>query len=246
MAKDRESGLLELTCKHCSASLFAEDIDLEKGLATCGHCSSVYDLAGSRNQRWQQEQRPAWLRNEVPLPEKFKVEQTPSSLAISWRWFTPTLIFMAFFCVAWDSFLVFWYSTAMTEDNVPWLMVVFPVAHVAVGVGLTYYVITGFLNRTDLLVDGQALRIRHGPLPWPGRADIPRTSIDQLYAKRKTRHTKNGVRHSYQLFAILDGGRRRKLLGGRLDELEQVLYIEQEIEALLGIRDRPVPGEVER
>jgi hypothetical protein len=42
----------------------------------------------------------------------------------SWRWFTPSVIFLVFFCIAWDSFLIFWYSMAFNSKHVPWIAVV--------------------------------------------------------------------------------------------------------------------------
>ena len=50
--------------------------------------------------------------------------------------------------------------------------------------------------------------------------------------------------HRGEVHALLGSGVRRKLLTG-LEELDQALFVEQEIEAALGIRDRPMAGEVE-
>ena len=98
-------------------------------------------------------------------------------------WFHPILIFMAFFCVFWDGFIIVWYTMALAgpiKGNMMWLPLLFPLMHVAVGVGLTYYVIAGFLNSTRILIDHESVHIRHQPLPWRGNRDQPRSDIRSI------------------------------------------------------------------
>jgi hypothetical protein len=40
------------------------------------------------------------------------------------RWFTPAVLFMAFFCVFWDGFLIRWYAIALSTKRIRWLMAV--------------------------------------------------------------------------------------------------------------------------
>ncbi len=153
-------------------------------------------------------------------------------------WFSPSLIFMAFFCVVWDSFLVFWYSMAL-RAGAPWIMVVFPIAHLAVGVGLTYSTLCGFVNRTRIAVEGGRLSIGHGPLPWRGNRVLETQALDQLFCEEKI--GSKGSK-SYVLSALLKGGEKVVLLKS-LPEADQALYIEALLEDRLGIVDVPVAGE---
>jgi hypothetical protein len=114
-----------------------------------------------------------------------------------------------------------------------------------VGIGLTWYCLATLLNTTTLTVGRGWLRIRHGPLYWPGRVDVPTSSLDQLYARKRVSHSKNGTTVRFELHAVLKDGKNKKLLKG-LDEIEQALWLEQELEAVLGIRDRAVAGELEK
>ena len=73
---------------------------------------------------------------------------------------------------------------------------------------------------------------------------MPADQIQQLYCTAKTSSSRNGTSTAYELHALTSGGEDRKLL--KVDELEQALFIEQEVEKFLGIADVPVRGEIPR
>jgi hypothetical protein len=175
-----------------------------------------------------------------PRPKEVTLQKQGDRLELSWRWFSWKFLPLAFFCVAWDSFLCFWYSIAFTS-GAPWIMIVFPVAHLAVGAGLTYYTLAGFLNRSQLVVDRSTFSVSHGPLPWLGSLRVPITQVEQLYCKEKPGKKNSGP--TYQLSVILKDGRKKDLLSN-LDSPEIGFYIEHQIENWLKIPNRPVRGEI--
>ena len=175
-----------------------------------------------------------------PRPKEVTLQKQGDRLELSWRWFSWKYLPLVFFCVAWDSFLCFWYSMAFST-SAPWIMIVFPIAHVAVGVGLTYYTLAGFLNRSQVILDRNTFSVTHGPLPWMGNFQVPITQIDQLYCKEKP--GKNDSSTTYQLSVVLKDGRKKDLLSN-LDSPEIGFYIEHQIENWLHIPDRPVRGEM--
>lgn len=181
-------------------------------------------------------------RSLRPRPKEVTLQKQGDRLELSWRWFSWKYLPLVFFCVAWDSFLCFWYSMAFST-SAPWIMIVFPIAHVAVGVGLTYYTLAGFLNRSQVILDRNTFSITHGPLPWMGNFQVPITQIDQLYCKEKP--GKNDSSTTYQLSVVLKDGRKKDLLSN-LDSPEIGFYIEHQIENWLRIPDRPVRGEMPR
>lgn len=189
-------------------------------------------------QQFQQKTRP-----KLPRPREITLEKSYGRLEISWRWFSWKYIPLAFFCVAWDSFLCFWYSMAIGMPGVPWIMIVFPIGHLAVGVGLTYYTLAGFFNRSKLLVNQGVFSVRHDPLPWWGELNVPISEIDQLYCKEK--HSSKNNSSTYQLSVILKDERKKDLLSN-LDSPEIGFYIEGQIENWLHIPDQPVRGEIPR
>jgi hypothetical protein len=155
----------------------AADINIAALVAKCGNCNRIFPLSIEN----LQPAVAAKPEPELGCPGGVVREIGPGGeLFIRLSWFQPVLIFLAFFCVFWDGFLVFWYTMALAHPgrgNMMWLPVLFPLIHVAVGVGLTYYVIAGFLNSTRILIDDEFVHIRHQPIPWRGNRDQPRSEI---------------------------------------------------------------------
>lgn len=237
---------MQLRCKRCNAQIHADDIHMGRLIARCRSCHAVFgfadDVEGAAGAAQGGEGAGPRRQRPVPMPEGLRVEDTGLGLRIVRSWWHPMFIFLLFFCVAWNGFLVFWFQmTAST--NAPWIFKLFPIGHVAVGLGLAYFVLAGFLNRTVIEVSDRELEVRHEPLPWPGSRKLPAASLAQLYCQEHRRHGQHGSVHcTYQLHAIDTAGRKQKLLSG-MSEADQALYIEQVIEDRLGIEDRAVTGE---
>jgi hypothetical protein len=218
---------------------------LDLAVAKCHSCNAVYDLSGRKGRgiSVSAQQRPKLVRAKAPLPSRFKVkEEDGAPTRITWRWFSLVHIFFVFFCIVWDGFLVIWYGIAFVTDA-PLIAIVFPLFHVAMGVGLTYYTLTRLVNRTTIEVSRNQLTIRHGPLPWPGNLDVPGSHFTQLYGEEITTKNKGTTTYTYNLIALDRDGRKVKLISG-LPEKDQVLYLEQTLERRLGIEDTVVEGEV--
>ena len=92
------------------------------------------------------------------------------------------------------------------------------------------------------------ITIRHSPIATFNnqKIKIPKEKIVQLYVTRYTEKigkNKEGVQ-AYALSAILDNKKVIDLVRGMNRETQ--LYLEQEIETYLGIKDKIVKGEVQR
>ena len=122
-------------------------------------------------------------------------------------------------------------------------MIVFPMAHVAIGLSLTYYTFAGFLNSTIIMINHQFLIITQTPLPWFGNRRVESAQLAQLYAEQVTMQSRNSRSSLYQLNGILRDNRKVKLLSG-LPSQDVALFVEQTIEEYLRIADQPVAGEV--
>jgi hypothetical protein len=235
---------MQLTCEVCDTPLRPEDVRLDIAVAKCRACNAVYDLSGrkARGASVAGAEKRRLVRAKAPLPPRFKVEDSDGATRIQWRWFSAAHIFMLFFCIIWDGFLLVWYGIAFATDS-PLIMKLFPIIHVAVGVGLTYSTLAGFVNRTRIEVSRNALTIRHGPLPWTGNQTLPGRQLTQLYGEESAKTNKGNTTYSYSLLALDREGRKIKLLSGLTDK-DQVLYLEQALERRLGIEDAPVDGEI--
>jgi hypothetical protein len=90
------------------------------------------------------------------------------------------------------------------------------------------------------------LIIKHGPIPAWGNKNLNAGELKQLYSRERVSYSKKGrPDHSYEMHAETKSGKDIKLLAG-LENKEQVLYIEQEIERFLKIKDENVIGEISR
>jgi hypothetical protein len=242
---------MQIQCSTCGGVVPASDVNLDRMIAKCARCNSVFDIGGQvPGTTALARQRP-----RVALPKAIRVIQdelvTESStepyrsdgvkrphVVLERSWFQASLFFMVIFCSVWDSVLVFWYSVAL-RGHAPWIMVVFPLGHLAVGIGLTYATLCGFVNRTRIAVEGGQLVIRHGPLPWKGNRALEANDLDQLFCEENV--SSKGAR-TYSLSARTKSGEKVVLLKS-LPEADQALYIEQLFEDRLGIVDVPVAGE---
>ncbi len=236
--------LVELRCKSCGALLRPEDIVERLAMARCSHCDAVFGIEGwSTPTPSDSSDAAAGPRIDVPMPRGFQVQNYGNVLEISRRWFHPMYFALIFFCIFWNGFMLVWHGMALASGA--WLMSLFGLLHTAVGVGLAYATVAGFVNRTIIRVGHGQLEVRHGPLPWLGNRSLPSHEIEQIYCQEAVSRNDNGSQYRYTVYAILQGNHREKLLAG-LIEAEQALYVEQELERFLNIKDRPVRGELPR
>lgn len=234
-----EPAPMQVNCPSCRSPLTPSDMNHTRTLAQCRHCQTLVDLNDLPSPEDANEARH---RSTISLPNGFVLEDSPQGLMIVHRWFTSRFILLALACIFWDGYLISLYSNALVR-NTPWIFIVFPLVHVIVGIGLTYYTIAGFLNHTTISIENDMLKIRHRPLPWFGNLDLPTENLRQLYVLEKKHQTRSGVTYTYQLCATTKDGRKLTLLSG-LPEANQARFLEQTLETRLNIEDRPVYGEV--
>jgi len=234
--------LVALKCPSCASPFRDSDFDAARSILTCSYCGAsmiAYDPDAPSDSA---ASKP---RVEVRLPPRISVRKSGQGLEIVRRWFQPLHVVLLFFCIAWDSFLAFWYFALSSQNSSPWIAWAFPIAHVALGIALSYYTLAGFVNRTTIVVGKRELRIAHGPLPWSGGLTLATSDIVQLFCKRNEHRSNGGVQFTYDVMVVERNRGARKLLRRLFDE-DQALYIEQEVERALGIVDRPTPGELPR
>jgi hypothetical protein len=225
---------LTLICPTCGGKT-----RLEQGATRikCDYCGveQVLPAQGAAASPWVVEKPP------VPLPERIQLEKRGQSITLKWRWFSLKFVFLAIFSLFWMFFLLFFYGM-LFSSGAPSFVALFPLIHVAVGVGMGYSALAGFLNTTTVRINVKEFVIEHGPLPWIGGVQLPVTDLAQLYTREKYTRTENSSSFTYELWAELKNQRSKKLLSG-LEDPSLVQYLEQQIESFLQIQDRPVAGE---
>ena len=191
-----------MQCPECDVELPPSAIRPARNLAHCPLCDGMVELARVDGDLVAVGLRPApppselrILRDEEPRAEgesyRDAVQESSGHFEAVMRWFSPGIIFLTFFVIFWDGFLVFWYSIGIAT-GAPMMMFIFPIVHIAVGVGLTWWVLAGWFNRTRILIEDGVLRIKHGPVPVFGRrpCELRLAEVDMFVvkeAKKKVR-----------------------------------------------------------
>ncbi len=233
---------MRVDCDKCGASIKAEDINIHLGIAKCSYCDSVVNILNNVKGEGVPQGGDTTLKPEVSMPEKITLEKHGNDLYIEYSWMNPMVYFLLFFCIGWDAFLIFWYSMAF-GDNVDIIMIIFPIAHVAVGIGLTYFVVASFVNKTHFTIQDGWLFVQHKPLPWKGNLSLDVKEIKQIFCKENISQNKNGTSRSYDVHYVTQGNMKKKLISG-LSSPDLALYIEQELERHLKIMNQDVHGEM--
>ena len=233
------TDFITLSCPSCGANV---SVDEKTNRFRCEYCGTEHLVRNPAEVHLVAPTSP--IRPKVPTPPMVSIKREGQSAQIVKRWFSLKYIPLAFFCVAWDAFLFFWYSMALGM-HAPWIFVVFPVAHLAVGVGMTYSTLAGFLNRTTLEVTRDEITVWFEPLPWMGEKTIKTGDVKQLFCKEKISRGKNSDTYSYELFVVTKSDRQVSLLSN-LESPDIALFFEQQIETWLRIEDQPVIGEIRR
>lgn len=106
---------MQIACSSCQSQIHADDMNLNTMVAKCRRCHALMGL----NRLLSADASARGLlpvdRSKVPTPPGVTLRDSGSALSITRRWFGFQYVALAFFCIAWDSFLVHWYSKALTK-----------------------------------------------------------------------------------------------------------------------------------
>jgi len=107
---------------------------------------------------------------------------------------------------------------------------------------INYTFIVMVVNSSMIRVNASMLSVRVGPLPWFGKIDVVVANIDQLFCEKLVFDGNGrGVSYiSYNVIVQQRGGKQVYLVSG-LPSYADARYLEQQVEQLFGITDRPMP-----
>ena len=227
-----------LSCPKCNHFISGKDINIEKTIAKCEECQHVFS--------YEHDAESKRLKPAAFIPDGVEVLKLRSELDIRLRWADTTTKggrwFMLFFTAFWNLIVLPFAVGAIVSGA--WGILLFLSAHLSVGLGLMWHLATIYLNQTSISVTKQKIRIRTLPLRslfWKSR-EIKTDEIRQLYVTRYVQSTSNGEpNHAYALYAIMDDGEKVSLIRGMNRETQ--VYVEQQIEGYLGIKNKKVPEE---
>jgi len=164
----------------------------------------------------------------LPIPEGLDIIQTPQTAIIRRTWFSHMVWLLLFFCIFWDGFLLFWYSGVLSHAERPGAsqlpLLLFPLFHLAIGVGLTYLVVCTFVNKTDIILGDGTLAVKIHPLPWPGNKSLPASAMTKFLVREHFTRSENSTSISYRVHYVDVTNREQRLVTG-LKTREQADYI---------------------
>ena len=227
---------IHLNCKNCGNTLQAADINIDKAIAKCPQCDCVFSFEDELD-------APVQRLTNIEMPDGIEVLKLRSALDIFIKWRTSKYTFLKLFTIIWDMVVIPFVVIAIVTGN--WIMLAIISVHLAVAVGLTYLMIARMLNTTEINVNQYRLQMEHKPIPMPfyGWNSISVEDVDQVFCQRYVGSTTNNVpNYAFKVMVKLKNGNTKRLLQG-LTEAQQALYVEQEIEEFLKIKDRRIAGD---
>ena len=184
---------------------------------------------------------------ELVLPKKFTLDFFDQYMHITLSWFGKKTILATLFAVIQigicliilnnvsDGFLT--NNSSLLDNLIPW---VFAIS----GLGFLYYALATWINKTHVYVSKNAIEIKQKPLPWFGNKRLETKNIKQLYSRKNisSSSSNNQSTISYHLHVVSIDEDDMRLL--KVENAEQALFLEQEIEKYLGIKNLRVRGEI--
>ena len=184
---------------------------------------------------------------ELVLPKKFTLDFFDQYMHITLSWFGKKTILATLFAVVQIGFCLIILNnvsggflrinSSLMDNSLLW---VFGIS----GLGFLYYALATWINKTHIYVSKNAIEIKQKPLPWFGNKRLVTKNIKQLYSKKQISSSTSSSRSaiSYHLRVVSIGEDDMRLL--KVENAEQALFLEQEIEKYLGIKDLRVRGEI--
>jgi hypothetical protein len=173
-----------------------------------------------------------------PLPPNLRVDEHPGELVITRTW-NRILGYVLLFAAAFFGLFLAIEVIDMASGEVNW----FGLALTSVATfGSLYLGLAQLINRTTITLSFDELAVRHGPLPWPGRLELFRGDVEQLYVREHIHNSKSGRSYSYSVRLRLAHQRDLLLVAGFL-KAQEAKFIEYKIEQYLKLKNQPVKGE---
>lgn len=101
--------------------------------------------------------------------DKVSIQEDAQNFLISWRLYSSKARSLGCFCLIWNAFLIVWFAVVFSfPDEVPWLFIVFPIAHVAAGIAMLFQVLALYFNHSRFQIRSGVLTIYKGPISFFG------------------------------------------------------------------------------
>lgn len=163
---------------------------------------------------------PSWQRRQVGRPQGILIEKESDRIKIIRRWFSVLYIIVGCFDVLWMG-VCFLLGSVIPPGRFPLFQITFWILGLAIGLGLFYVAVAGFVNRTVLEAGRTQILVKHRPLPWIGEQTIDIADVKQLFTvERLANRTRKLVAffevpelsYFYDVYILTKNGRRIKFI----------------------------------
>lgn len=180
----------------------------------------------------------------IGAPNQITVRKSPHHLQITRTWFEMKHVLLLPLAIAWDAFIFWGYKMIFSAPKVDIFPVLFLLLPLSLGISLTYFALAGLLNKTTVDLTPNTTSIKDTPLPFWRNKQIASKDIFQLYCKKVK--MRNGLYwiDIISVHAIMNNQNSIALLSS-LKTTEQALFIKQEIENFLGIKNKSMKDELD-
>jgi len=148
--------------------------------------------------------------------------------------------FFLLFTIVWNAILTPFIIVGISTGE--WRILLFASLHILVGVSFLMYTLGLMFNKTSIVVTSQGVEIKNGPIPIPFNPNrfMAVRDIEQLFVEEYVPSKTNGrPDYTYAVTALTTSAERQRLVGG-FSQPGHALYLEQEMETFLNIKDKPV------
>jgi len=240
--KLRVTSLDHVDCPQCGSLVHPSEININRSMGQCGSCKEVFVI--DKNDLFIDE-RPG--RPEMIMPEGTDVITLSDHMdvRINWRksYSKSGLLGLTVFTLFWNIIVGLFVVSIIASGAVGSLIGIS--VHLAVGLGMFYWLASILVNYTDIIIRKDAITIDHYPLknPFKRQKTIAGEDFEQFYVTKYVSSTTNDKpNYAYALYAITTTGSKVLIINGMNKETQ--LYLEQEIERYLQLPDQEVSGAI--
>ncbi len=226
----RKATPLELACRQCGAPIPITGVFKEVHAAICSYCQTSQDASGFLTNGVKQP------RTDPGLLQHWKLELNPNGISLKTR--VRPLVVLGWLTVAVVCALPFLLTISMDLSSETIAVLMTLSAMTAIGVVFGIAAALHELQHSRMSVNSGGVASSSAPLPLRPRVRLAAQEIAQLYTLAPPKIDQLTV-HGYVLMALTFSGERHVVICG-FKTLDEALYIEQEAERRLRIKDAPV------
>ncbi|MDE2820028.1 MAG: hypothetical protein OXI40_09875 [Chloroflexota bacterium] len=202
---------MQINCPNCNHAIKAEQINIQRMVALCDECSSVFDISTQRSKvKRRKVKRPPHLRilMEDPLHlafrTNFRLDKSES--------FQTSAILSGIF-----SLLTLLMTGLVLEGEVP---IFLPFMFMAMAIAAIYSLATNTYNQCHICMEEDAIRVSRAPLPSLTQArQISLDGVESFAVEETSASQREGYdTPRYHVWAKYAGGDRRLVIGDLTDE----------------------------